>query len=974
MVGRRAWARSSIVGVVAVMASAAGAAARAQEKVTYDDQVGRLLTQHCGKCHGPERMRAGLDVTTYAGVLKGSSGGVVVEAGDPDGSVLYLAITHQREPTMPPGNGKLADPVIATLRAWIAGGLLESAGSQAKPKKKSRLAPIAAGAADRPTEPLPLPDHLSLEPAVVTARPGALGAMAASPWSPVLALGGQKQVLLYDTRTFAPLGVLPFPEGQPCALAFSRDGRLLIAGGGHGGASGRAVAWNVADGERVLEAADEPDVLLAADLSADRSLVAFGGPQRVVKVVDAGGGATRHVVKKHTEWVTALRFSPDGVLWASGDRNGGLAVFEAQSGREMHTLVGHAAAITAVAWRDDSNVLASASEDGTVKLWEMFEGRQIASFAAHGGGVLALAMAHDGRLATGGRDRAAKLWSAEGQPQKSFELGALVTGVAFDDEGTRLFTGDARGEVVAWNVGDGARLATLALAPPTIAQRLQESEATLAAALQQESAAATAQQSAEQAVVAPLAAVASARELEEQRRAAAAPFEAALAQARGASEQSAALLAAAEARLGEQRSAQQSRAEATQAATRSVEEARAAIEPAARARDEQATLAARLAESAAAVAAQSAAAPDEARWQEAAARANEAATLAQQAAQAAADRHAALLATVDAGEREIARIAAEGQAGGDALAAAEAARTAASGERDARESERAAAEAAGAAPRAALDEATAASAAAVAAARPLEEALTARRAEAAAASAARSTAERDVARWRSADLDRQLAELKGQRRAIESDLDRSAAAVTAATASASDVATRLAAAELRSAAAPQRSEARAKEQQEALRREESLRGEVHATAARHEQKSRTHRELAARATELQSAAAGLPPDAPLAQAAAKMGEAVEALARDVAEAATAITAAQGAVREQLAAIEALGRRHAEEVAAEAALPGQIEALRQERVTVEAAAAAARSAHAILEQSLVPLDERRTSLVAERDRLEAAARS
>src|SRR5688572_23720271 len=103
VVGRGRWARSLVA--VAVLAGAA-AAARAQEKVTYDDQVGRLLTQHCGKCHGPERQRAGLDVTTYGGVLKGSSGGAIVEAGDPDASVLYLAITHQREPTMPPGNGK----------------------------------------------------------------------------------------------------------------------------------------------------------------------------------------------------------------------------------------------------------------------------------------------------------------------------------------------------------------------------------------------------------------------------------------------------------------------------------------------------------------------------------------------------------------------------------------------------------------------------------------------------------------------------------------------------------------------------------------------------------------------------------------------------------------------------------------------------------------------------------------------------
>ena len=51
---------------------------------------------------------------------------------------------------------------------------------------------------------------------------------------------------------------------------------------------------------------------------------------------------------KHTEWIYSLEFSPDGVLLATGDRNGGMFVWEAHTGREYLTLKGHTKAITKV--------------------------------------------------------------------------------------------------------------------------------------------------------------------------------------------------------------------------------------------------------------------------------------------------------------------------------------------------------------------------------------------------------------------------------------------------------------------------------------------------------------------------------------------------------------------------------------------------------------------------------------------------
>ena len=252
-------------------------------------------------------------------------------------------------------------------------------------------------------------------------RPSLPYSMATSPWAPIVAIAAPKQVLLYNSNTFDLVGVLPFPEGIPNVVKFSRNGSLILAGGGEPGKSGKVVLWNVTSGERVAEIGDEPDAVLAADVSADQSLVALGGSGKLVKIYSLKDGELVHSLKKHTEWIFSLEFSPDGVLLASGDRNGGLVVWESESGREFYTLAGHTGAITAVSWRDDSNILASGSEDTTIRLWEMINGTQVKSWGGHGGGVLSLQVTHDGRIVSAGRDRVVKIWSPDGNLQKQTE-------------------------------------------------------------------------------------------------------------------------------------------------------------------------------------------------------------------------------------------------------------------------------------------------------------------------------------------------------------------------------------------------------------------------------------------------------------------------------------------------------------------------------------------------------------------------
>jgi hypothetical protein len=451
-----------------------GALSRGEEAVTFEQHVKPVLRSSCLNCHNPDKAKGGLDMTSFGALMRGGSSGAVVEPGNPDGSRLLLLASRQREPFMPPDAPKRPDAELDVLRKWIAGGLVERAGGQAQ-KAGARSSLLMAAPEEKPGGPPPMPEGLPLEPLHLGEHPNAVAALAASPWAPLAAVGGYRQVLLYHTETLQLLGVLAFPEGVPHSLRFSRDGRLLTCGGGVDGASGKVVAWDVVTGQRVVELGDEYDSVLSADLAKDRSHVAVGGTDKLVKIYATSTGEVEHRIKKHTDWVTSVAYSPDGVLLATGDRNGGLMVWEAATGLEFYTLEGHPAAITALSWRRDANVLASSGEDGAVKLWNMHDGKQLKSWSACKDGALCVSFGEDGRLVTSGRDRIVKIWDGEGKELLAYpDRGDLVLKTAFSHDGKRVLAGEWSGHVAVLGPDKAAPpLGMLSASPPPVAVQIE---------------------------------------------------------------------------------------------------------------------------------------------------------------------------------------------------------------------------------------------------------------------------------------------------------------------------------------------------------------------------------------------------------------------------------------------------------------------------------------------------------------------
>ena len=147
--------------------------------------------------------------------------------------------------------------------------------------------------------------------------------------------------------------------------------------------------------------------------------------------------------------VEALVFSPDGKTlavagidyMATGGSDGLVALWDVASRRAERTLLGGA---TALAFAADGQRLAVRCLDRRVRVWNVATGDVALELKGHTDTVNCLAYSPDGTyLATGSDDRTVRLWElATGEQAAAWELDNAVKALAFGPDGTTLFTGN----------------------------------------------------------------------------------------------------------------------------------------------------------------------------------------------------------------------------------------------------------------------------------------------------------------------------------------------------------------------------------------------------------------------------------------------------------------------------------------------------------------------------------------------------
>lgn len=177
----------------------------------------------------------------------------------------------------------------------------------------------------------------------------------------------------------------------------------------------------------------------------------------------------------HADTVSAVAFSPNSLMLASGSFDRTVRLWDFRSVKQLRILKGHEDSILAIVFSEDGKRLGSASADRTVRLWHLEQGNIVVTIHGHNEAVLTIANSPCGRFfATGSADGTVRLfrWKDAHLVWKSEPLGAFVNALAFSPDGSLLAFGCADGVVGFLSTRDGQqvkRLCEMGLSITTLA-------------------------------------------------------------------------------------------------------------------------------------------------------------------------------------------------------------------------------------------------------------------------------------------------------------------------------------------------------------------------------------------------------------------------------------------------------------------------------------------------------------------------
>jgi WD40 repeat protein len=220
----------------------------------------------------------------------------------------------------------------------------------------------------------------------------------------------------------------------------------------------------------------------AVAFSRDQSLLATGQDDGHVHIWDlehrkALGEVGRHQSRNRDEpcSVSALAFSADGSRLASAGEERLIHVWEVPSGKKLGTLEGHTDRIPALAWHPSGKGLISAGWDTTARVWDATTFEPIMLLNSHASQVTTLALSqHGGLLACADSSNTVHIWDVTALRTLAVLKGYAgeIKCLAFSPEGERVAAGGEDNLIVVkrWQ---NELLASRVVSPPPAAAPTQ---------------------------------------------------------------------------------------------------------------------------------------------------------------------------------------------------------------------------------------------------------------------------------------------------------------------------------------------------------------------------------------------------------------------------------------------------------------------------------------------------------------------
>ena len=383
---------------------------RADEKpVSYYRDIVPIFKRSCTGCHHPGKLKGQLDLTTYEGFKKGGKHGPGFIAANSKESIVVDEISGE-EPSMPKEGDPLSQAETTLIARWIAEGARDDTPANAHSLKLTQA-----------------PGYMA---------PPVISALTFSPDGKLLAVSGYHEVLLLAGAESNIVARLVGESPRIESIAFSPDGTKLAVAASAPARFGEVQLWNAAATGTVLGPQKSFKVALDSvygiSWSPDGKRLAFGGADKIVRIISATDGKELVKFENHSDWVFATTWTTNGQRILSGSRDRAMKLIDAKSGQFIDDINKLIEGVLCFTRHPKQDIIAYGGDMGISRAYRIAE--------------------NEGRTAA----------NNDVNLVKEFErMPGPVQAIAYSPDGESLCMGSVGGEARIFNAKDGKRLATL---------------------------------------------------------------------------------------------------------------------------------------------------------------------------------------------------------------------------------------------------------------------------------------------------------------------------------------------------------------------------------------------------------------------------------------------------------------------------------------------------------------------------------
>jgi hypothetical protein len=354
----------------------------------------RILRDNCFRCHGEEKRKGGLVLSSRAEMMKGGDTGTVVDLGAPSDSMLLQLLAKTADPHMPPKK-QLSDDEIEAVKDWIKGGAAWDKAALTDGALKevnwgtlaTAYQPIAAVAASDKYfaagrgNRVVLYEPADKEPKKLLELKGHRDVVQSLAWSPDgkrLASGGFRRIVIWDIPSGKQLKVIETGlRGRVTALVFAGKGRFLAAADSRATRSGTLTIFNADNWKPVKTDPAHTDTIYSLVVSRDDKFIASASADKLARIWRVSDWKRTGTFEGHTGYVLALDFNPKGDRIATAGADAMVKVWDVKTRKQISEFSAPKA-ITGLFWRlnptlekpkDKDDWIITTCEDGYTRLF-----------------------------------------------------------------------------------------------------------------------------------------------------------------------------------------------------------------------------------------------------------------------------------------------------------------------------------------------------------------------------------------------------------------------------------------------------------------------------------------------------------------------------------------------------------------------------------------------------------------------------